>query len=155
MEGSHSFLPYMNSLNEFRPRLPDPALVFSYDGFLGRMTDLKAGLRLFLERYYPASVALFWVQSANMQYLMSKDRSVRVIIMTADGSAMVESILIDLFAKLLQHRSVITTERSVYTVTMEGTVDLQRLSIVSHHNFWLASAFAMAEDVRGERFLLN
>lgn len=156
IDGGVSFLPpYMNPANEFRPRLPDPALVFSYEGLLGRITDLKAGLRLFLERYFPASVALFMSQSANFNYLMSMDRSARVIIMTADGSPMVESILIDLYAKLLQNRSTITTSRTVYTATLEGSVDLNRVNIVSHHNFWLSTAFTMAGDVRGERFLLN
>lgn len=144
----------MKLSNRSRPRLPDPALAFAFEG-LGGINDLKAGLRLFLSRYHPAAVALFMVQAANYNVLFSRDRSERGIIMTADGSPLVESILIDLYAKMIQNRSTIRTPRAVYTVTMEGVVDIQRVNILLHHNFLLSEAFAKTNEANGERFRLN
>ncbi len=95
------------------------------------------------------------VQAANYNVLLSRDRSERGIIMTADGSPLVESILIDLYAKMIQNRSTIRTPRAVYTVTMEGLVDIQRVNILLHHNFLLSEAFAKTNEANGERFRLN
>ncbi len=119
----------------------------------GRINDLKEGLRLFMSRYWHASTALFMIATCTFNYHIAKDRSARVILMTADGSCMAEAIMVDLYAKLLQHKSAITTQRANYSCTLEGSVEASRLGVIAYHNFWLSQAFDAPQN--GERFLLN
>ncbi len=142
------------NLSDFHPRLSDATLLFTMEG-KGQIHDLRGGLRLFLSRYHPAATALFMIESCNFNYHIARDRSARVILMTTDGLALAEAIIIDLYTKLVQHKSTITTQRAAYTCSLEGYVDMQRVSILSMHNLWLSQAFDQQPDGKGERFLLN
>lgn len=141
-------------LSDFRPRLSDATLIFTYKG-RGQTNDLRVGLRLFLSRYHHFATAVFMVGQCNLNYHIARDRSARVILMTADGSPLAEAILIDLYVKLVQHKSVITTARAQYTCEISGSVDPQRISMLSMHNLWLSQAFDQVADGSGERFRLN
>lgn len=144
----------MEHQDKYKPRLTDPSLLFTSEDFV-TIGDLKHGLRRMLCRYHPLSVVMFMVESINFNYLSSRTRSARVILATADGSQMVECIIVDIYARLLQNKSRVSTGRAKYYVVLEGFADLQKVNFLTQHYFWMSSAFSSAEDQRDQRFLLN
>lgn len=144
----------MNLKGDFKPRLTDPALLFTTED-RPSIEGLKVGLRRLLSKYHPPSVALCMVQALNFNYLRSRGREACVIMATSDGSQMAESILVDLYARALQNQSVVETPRANYYVVLEGVVDHQRVNFLTQHYFWLNSAFTAPEDQRGHRFFMN
>ena len=139
---------------DFKPKLTDPSLVFTSEDFV-ILEDLKRGLRKFLCRFYPPNVVLGMVQSLNFNYLSSRTRSARVIVITADGSPLAECIIVDIYARLTQHKSTIRTTRANYYGILEGVVDHQRMNLLTMHYFWLSAAFQTGADTEGQRFHLN
>ena len=144
----------MNQPDDFQPHLANVFLVFSVEG-RGHVKDLKAALRLFQGLYHPTSPSILTVEAANYNSFWSRDRTQRVILMSADGSAIAEAVLVDLYVKLLQHKSTIETQRAKYTVSLDGAVDPNRLMVLTQQALWLSACFRMPMDQRGERYLLN
>ncbi len=144
----------MDTPNEFRPRLGDTSLVFEIAG-KGSIADLRRGIRRFIALHHPDGVALLMTQSLNFNCMHSQDCLDRVILVTADTSPLADSVLIDLYARLLQYNSAIETALAKYTVTIHGGSDTQKVSILSMHYFWLSSVFREQKGRSGERHLLN
>lgn len=146
---SHMKLP-----DDFCPRMTDPSLVFTIEG-KGDIDDLMWGIRKVLARYHPYSVALFMTQSMNYNVLRDRGRSERAVLVTAGSSPLADCVVHDLYARLLQHNSAITTRRAKYTVTIQGNVDATKVTVLAQHYFWLSSAFKEQPDRNGDRHLLN
>ena len=144
----------MDMPNEFRPRLGDTSLVFEFEG-KGNPKDLKRGIRHFLELQHNSGIALLMTQSLNLNCIQSRDRSEMVILVTADSSPLADCVLVDLYVRLLQFNSAIETGLAKYTVSIHGSTDTNKVSILSQHYFWLSSAFKQQEGRGGERHLLN
>ena len=144
----------MELSDNFKPRLSDPSLLFTSEDFVV-IEDLKRGLRRLLSRWHNPSAALMMVESLNFQYLRSRNRSSRVILAMADGSQTAECVIVDIYARVLQCKSRITTARAKYYVVLEGFADLEKVNFLTQHYFWLASVFPAPEDQRGQRFLMN
>lgn len=120
----------------------------------GTIDDLRKGIRLFLSRYYPAEVALRMASAPTFNYLFTRDRLSRCIMVTAEGWTQVDSVLIDLYGRLLTQKSEIRSCRATYSVALDGT-DQQRVHIVSAHYFWLNDFFVRRDGSKNERHLLN
>ena len=144
----------MNLKGDFKPRLCDPALLFTTEG-RPSIEGLRYGLRRLLGRYHPPAAVLFMVQSINLNYLRSRGRDACVIVATSDESQLAECILVDVYARALQNQSVIETPRANYYVVLEGVVDHAKVNFLTQHYFWMASAFPASTDQRGQRFLMN
>jgi len=145
---------HMELPDNFHPRMTDPSLVFTIEGN-GDIKDLRWGIRRMMARYTPYSVALFMTQSLNYNVLLDKRRNERAVLVTADSSPLADCIVHDLWARLLQHNSAITTRKAKYTVTIQGNVDATKVTVLSQHYFWLSSAFKQQADRNGDRHLLN
>ncbi len=100
----------MELSDNFKPRLSDPSLLFTSEDFVV-IEDLKRGLRRLLSRWHHPSAALMMVEALNFQYLRSRNRSSRVILPMAD-SQMAECIIVDIYARVLQCKSRVTTARA-------------------------------------------
>lgn len=92
--------------------------------------------------------------SLNVNYLFSRDRKQRCIVVTADD-AFAQGVLIDLFARLSQQCSQLRTPLALYEVTIVGVSDVHRLMALSAHYFWLNGYFERHIGRTGERHLLN
>lgn len=88
-------------------------------------------------------------------YVISRDRSKRTIMLTADGSAVVASMLLDLYARLLSTQSIVRTARSSYMVSLDGALDLQRVNALNSHFMWMSEFFNQNLGSKNERHLLN
>ena len=143
----------MELSDNFKPRLSDPSLLFTSEDFVV-IEDLKRGLRRLLSRWHHPSAALMMVETLNFQYLRSRNRSSRVILAMAD-SQMAECVIVDIYARVLQCKSRVTTARAKYYVVLEGFADLEKVNFLTQHYFWLSSAFTDPEDQRGQRHLMN
>lgn len=143
----------METPEEFQPRLNDPSLVFRIKG-KGSAHDLKRGLIRFLSIHHPSGTALMMVQALNFNYLYSRDHTERVILVTAENSTVAESVLLDLYARLLQFNSAVATAAGKYAVSIQGNADATRVSILSMHYFWLSSIYRK-QGRNDERHLLN
>lgn len=139
---------------DFKPSMTDPSLLFTSEDHVS-IEDLKYGLRRLLCRYHPPAAVLGLIQSLNWNYLRSRNRDARVILVTSDGSQFAECMLVDIYARVLQHKSTVKTPRASYYVVLEGVVDHQKVNFLTQHYFWLNTAFASHEDQRGQRFLFN
>ncbi len=137
----------------FQPRPSLLSLMFSCDR-LGTISDLRQGIFRFLTQFYPVEVAFRMSQAPTLNYIFSHNRSARCVMLTAEGWANTDSVLIDLYARLLTAQSRIATKNSVYTVALDGSVDLQRVQIVSSHFFYLSTYFN-SQIGNGERHRLN
>lgn len=143
------------SLNDpFQPKPSEIHLMFTCEGD-GNLKDLRSGIRTFLTSFYPAGVAWRMAIAPSYNYVLSRDRSKRTIMMTADGSAVVASMLLDLYSRLLSLQSVIRTTRSCYMVSLDGALDLQRVNALNSHFMWMSEFFKENIGSRGERHLLN
>lgn len=143
----------MDIPDEFLPRLNDTSLVFRTTA-KGNVQDLRRGILNILSLHHPSGAALLMAQSLNYNYLFSRDRSERVILVTADNNTVAESVLLDLYARLLQFNSAIVTAKGKYAVTIHGNTDATKLSMLSMHYFWLSSIYRR-QGMNDERHLLN
>lgn len=139
---------------DFKPNMTDPSLLFTSEDRVS-IEDLKYGLRRLLCKYHPPAAVLGLIQSLNWNYLRSRSRDARVILVTSDGSQFAECMLVDVYARLLQHKSTVKTPRASYYVVLEGVIDHQKVNFLAQHYFWMASAFQSGDDQRGQRFLMN
>lgn len=144
----------MDSPDDFKPRLTDPSLLFTSEDNVS-IEDLKQGLRRLLCRYNPPSAVLYKIQALNFNYLRSRSRDARVILVTSDGSQIAECILVDIYARVLQNKSIVSTPRANYYIVLEGVVDHQKVNFLTTHYFWMSAAFTSMEDQHGQRFLMN
>lgn len=144
----------MEPPDDFNPRMTDPSLVFAIEG-KGDIDDLMWGIRQVMARYVPYSVALFMTQSLNYNILLDRRRSERAVLVTADSSPLADCVVHDLYARLLQHNSAITTTKARYTVTIHGNVDATKVAVLFQHYLWMSSAFKEQPDRNGDRHLLN
>lgn len=144
----------MNLNDPFQPRPCDIHLMFSCAQG-GNLKDLRSGIRTFLTAFYPSGVAWRMAIAPSYNYVLSRDRSKRTIMLTADGSAVVASMLLDLYGRLLSMQSVVRTTRSCYMVTLDGALDLQRVHAINSHFMWLSEFFNQNIGSTGERHLLN
>ena len=154
--GGHSFLPAaMNLTDPFQPRPSEIHLMFSCDP-AGSLKDLRRGIRAFLTIFYPAGVAWRMAMAPSYNYVTSRDGSRRTIMLTADGSTAVASMLLDLYGRLLNAQSLVTTPRNTYMVSLDGTLDLQRVHAISSHYMWVSEFFRQnINTAASERHLLN
>lgn len=143
----------MDLSDPFQPRPSQLCLLFTCDQ-KGTIDDLRRGIRLFLSRYYPSEVALRMACAPTYNYVFSRDRLSRCIMVTAEGWTQIDSVLIDLYGRLLTQKSEIRTRSATYSVALDGT-DQQRVHIVSAHYFWLNDFFVRREGSKNERHLLN
>lgn len=143
----------MEMPDEFQPRLNDTSLVFRTTA-KGNVQDLKRGILYILSLHHPSGAALLMAQALNFNYLFSRDRSERVILVTADNNTVAESVLLDLYARLLQFNSTIVTAKGKYAVSIHGNTDATKLSMLSMHYFWLSSIYRR-QGMNDERHLLN
>lgn len=139
---------------DFKPSLTDPSLLFTSESFV-TIKDLKQGLIRALCRWHPPATAVMMVEALNWNYMRSRNRSSRVILATADGSQMAECVIVDIYARLLQNKSRVSTAHAKYYVVLEGFADLQKVNFLTTHYFWLNTAFTSPDDQRGQRFLMN
>lgn len=144
----------MNLTDPFQPRPSEIHLMFSCEPN-GSLKDLRSGIRSFLTAYYPAGVAWRMAIAPSYNYVMSRDRSKRTIMLTADGSTAVASMLLDLYGRLLSMQSLVRTTRSTYMVSLDGSLDLQRVNAINTHYMWLSEFFNQNMSTTGERHLLN
>ena len=144
----------MEMPDEFHPRPADTSLVFEIEG-KGNMKDLKRGIHRFLTLHHPSGTALLMTEALTLNVWYNRVRSERVILVTSDSSPLADGVLIDLYTRLLQYRSVIETALATYTVSIHGGADPHKVSILAQHYFWLSSAFRKQESRNGERHLLN
>lgn len=144
----------MNLNDPFQPRPCEIHLMFTCEG-MGNLKDLRSGIRTFLTSFYPAGVAWRMAIAPSYNYVLSRDRSKRTIMLTADGSAVVASMLLDLYARLLSMESTIRTLSSTYMVSLDGTMDAQRVNALNSHFMWVSEFFKENIGSKGERHLLN
>ncbi len=147
----------MNLTDPFQPRPAEIHLMFSCEPG-GSLKDLRRGIRLFLTAYYPAEVAWKMALAPTYNYVFSRDRSKRSVMLTIDGdgqSAAIASVLIDLYCRLLTAQGMIRTAKACYTVSLDGELDLQRINALNTHFMWLSHFFNNHIGSKGERHLLN
>lgn len=144
----------MHVTNPFQPRPSEIHLMFTCEAG-GNLKDLRSGIRNFLTAYYPTGVAWRMALAPSYNYVLSRDKSKRTIMLTADGSSIVASMLLDLFARLLNMNSVVRTARSEYRVSLDGTLDHQRVNALSSHFMWMSQFFDQHNSTKSERHLLN
>jgi len=120
----------------------------------GTINDLKRGIQRCLSRFYHYEVCMRMCSTINANYLFSRDRKQRCIVLTADD-AFTAGVLLDLAARLSQQGSQLRTPLATYEVTIEGVTDAHRLMALSAHYFWMNSYFERHVGRTGERYLLN
>lgn len=138
----------------FQPRPSEIHLMFTCEAS-GNLKDLRSGIRTFMTNWYHADTAWRMAIAPTFNWVVSRDRSKRCIMLTADGSAAVASVLLDLYARLLNMGSTIRTLRASYTATMDGTLDLQRVNAINTHFMYLSEFFDRDGVSREERHHLN
>lgn len=144
----------MNLNDPFQPRPCEIHLMFSCEPN-GSVKDLRRGIRRFLSSYVPVASAFKMAFCPNYTVVMSRDKANHCIMLTADGSPSVASVLIELYARLLTAQSMVKTDRGSYMVSLDGTLDLQRVNALSSHFMWLGNFFDNHIGSKGERHLLN
>ncbi|MBL7951282.1 MAG: hypothetical protein JNM62_06135 [Flavobacteriales bacterium] len=105
-------------------------------------------------RYYHSEAALTMSIGATYNYMFSRDRKGRCIVLTIDAPYS-EGLLLDIYARLYQHGGQIRTPLTCYDVSIQGNVDIQRLHALTAHYFWMNSLFHRHVGREGGRFLLN
>lgn len=143
---------YLN--NPFQPQPAQIHLMFSCEPG-GSLKDLRRGIKMFLTSYYPAEVAWKMALAPTYNYVVSRDRRKRSIMLTADQSCAVASVLLDLNSRLLTVQGLLRTARSSYSVSLDGELDLQRVNALNSHFMWLSEFFNNHIGFKGERHLLN
>lgn len=91
--------------------------------------------------------------SYNLIY--SRDRRQRCIMLTADLSPITESVLLELYARLMASNCQIQTSLCTYMVTIEGATDHLRLHGLLQQQFWLSAIFDDRIANKEDRHLLN
>lgn len=88
-------------------------------------------------------------------YFHSKDRSARCIVLTAELPSAADSVLMDIYVRVLHRQGIIRTRTNTYSADLDGTIDYQRVNAVWQHYFWLNSFFDRQRGVGRDRYLLN
>lgn len=154
VEGYYLFASRMSTNDPFIPRPSTLALIFTCERG-GHITDLRQGIRAFLTRFYPADVAMRMSLAPTYNYLFSKERSARCIILTAELPSGADTVLIDLYVRLQLRQCLIRTRMSAYSATLDGTLDHQRINAVWQHYFWMNGFFDRHLGIGRDRFFLN
>ena len=102
----------MDMRDPFHPGPSMLFLLFSCER-CGHINDLRRGIRVFLTQFYPLEVAMRMTMAPTYNWIFSKDRSERCIMLTSEFPSMADPVLIDLYARLQQRQSVIRTSRCV------------------------------------------
>ncbi len=144
----------MNQNDPFHPRPSEIHLMFTC-GPNGSLKDLRRGIRRFLGGLYGSEISWKMTLSPTYNVVVSRDRTKRTIMLTADGSPSVASVLLDLYARLLTVQGTIRTDRSSYMVSLDGALDLQRVNALNTHFMWLSCFFNDHIGNKNERHLLN
>ncbi len=142
---------YLN--DPFRPRPFGISLAFT-PSHGGHISDLRRGIRMFLMRYYHSEAALMMSISATYNYVFSRDRKERCIVLTIDAPHS-EGLLLDIYARLYQQGGRIRAPLTCYEVSIQGNVDIQRLHALTAHYFRMSALFQRHIGCEGGRFLLN
>ncbi len=93
--------------------------------------------------------------SMNYNRHFPKDRSSNAIIVSAEGQSLAQSVIVDLYVRLLSTQGELHTANAVYTAAIYGDIDINDINIISNHYFWMSGCFKHKPDRSGERYLLN
>lgn len=143
----------MDLTDPFQTRPAQLCLLFACDQ-KGSIADLRRGIRFFLSKYYPSEVAMRMATAPNYNYVFTRDRMSRCIMLTAEGWSQVDAVLIDMYARLLTAGSQISTRTCTYPVALDGT-EQHRAHLLSAHYFWTRDFFVRREGSKRDRHLLN
>lgn len=154
MEGYYPIPQRLNMQEPFHFRPSTLSLIFSC-GRSGHIKDLRRGIRRCFSEFYPEQVAMMLALAPVYNWIFTKDKSRRCIMLTADFQSNSDTVLIDLYARLQQRQSTIRTATAEYTVVLDGTLDHQRINALCQHYFWMSGFYETRRDTRGSRHLLN
>jgi len=138
----------------FNPHLSEISLVFTC-GEKGTIKDLRRGIRTFLTRFYGSETAFRLSVSPNFNTLLNRRGKEKCILLTSDGSTIVEGMLMDLYARACLYECSIDTSIAKYIVSIEGCRNQFRLQSIAAHYFWLSHYFPPKVSRGRERHLMN